>query len=108
MRVHHVGQKIPLDCALYSLGETGAGALRTSPIISCFPDFLIMISFPRWQMIAGEPQGSPEESPNTKRQRAAQKARARFSQGSRDGKCHRKHTAGRRRERSLGKGEKAR
>jgi len=59
-------------------------------------------------MIAGEPQGPPEESPNTKRQHAAQNARARVSQGSRDGKCHRKHTAFWARERSLGKGEKAR
>ncbi len=34
-----------------------------------------------------------EESPNTKRQHAAQNARARFAKVRRDGECHRKHTA---------------
>ena len=36
--------------------------------LSCLPDLNIVA---RWQMIAGEPQGALEESPNTIRQHAA-------------------------------------
>jgi hypothetical protein len=45
--------------------------LRNLRIPSYFPNFLIMINCVRWQMIAGEPEGSLEESPNTIRQHAA-------------------------------------
>ena len=44
-------------------------------------------------MIAGEPQGLREESPNTKRQHAAENTRAFCSQEQSDGKCRRKYTA---------------
>jgi hypothetical protein len=45
-------------------------------------------------MIAGESQGSLEESPNTIRQHAPQNAGAAPMKVGVDGKCHRKKTAG--------------
>jgi hypothetical protein len=45
--------------------------LSCVPDSSAFPAAEAVINFTRWQMIAGEQQCAPEESPNTIRQHAA-------------------------------------
>src|SRR5437762_1377726 len=67
------------------------------PGFQIYPLFLFskpVVGSARWQMIAGEQQCSPEESPNTIRQHAAENTRAAPTQVGVDGKCHRKDTAG--------------
>src|SRR2546423_14181079 len=79
----HLGRPCAFIAVLSRIrvGNDGAGkssvlflCVSAFPIPSWFPDFQIfafLLIYRRWQMIAGESLGPPEESPNTRRQHAA-------------------------------------